>query len=314
MYDRHRTSSISRTRTFKVVQVKYNGRVQTLTKRYLCRGARPSQAAKKASTKICQDLKVKQMTITIQETSKSSKKRCFTYSCIRKKKKKPTHIGKRSGNGKEVSFKYTTICKAQKANMMGGGKIGLNYSILCHGCIDTNRANSILIPQNMEVHFYTEFGECLMVSSISAKEICQFVNEKGILKTFYGGEEIPNFYLFRETRPTQENPTVYTGNSTITRCRLPGGDMLIKALFTNGTSTTLKSVLQTIIQDHAQESRRTNIVPKIHVHCLFCALPCEENATLPRWIKKLEGTKMDVDMTDERSLQFTGQKHKFYLL
>lgn len=296
-------------RRFQVMRAHYQDENLLSSSTMWCYGSRPSQAALKASTKLCSKNNIQSVTLTIQEITPNSKNKIFTYQCTRKKKKKPTTIS----NG--VRFAYSMTCKSlpNPKPLYGGGKIGMNYSILCHGCLQGRKANAITVPENMEIHFYTSFGKCLMVSSYSPGEICQFVNEKGIVYTFYSGEVIPNFTLSAVGPPATAGMKVFTGNATVTMCLLPGGIVEERNLFQGFSQTrTLQDVLNQIFQDFRLRAMHSNIYPKIHVHCLFCAVTCDYKK-IPMWIQKIEKNKMQIDMDENRSLQFTGQMNTFSL-
>ena len=76
----------------------------------------PSGAAKKALTALCSQKSIKGVCtfyITLQESTRGSNKKQFTYMCKRSKLAKPLEI--KGKNGK-VLFKveYTTSCKSHK--------------------------------------------------------------------------------------------------------------------------------------------------------------------------------------------------------
>lgn len=297
-------------RTFQVMRAHHQDKNTLVSSTMRCYGSRPSQAALKASTKICSKNNIQTLTLTIQEITPNSKHKIFTYKCTRKKKKKPTTIS----NG--VRFAYSMTCKSVPSpkSLYGGGKIGMNYSIVCHGCVQGRRASAISVPENMEIHFYTTFGKCLMVSSFSAAEICQNINEKGIMYTFYSGEVIPNFTLSAVGPPATAEMEVFTGSARVTRCLLPGGCVQEFDLFHGfSQTTTLQDVLNQIVQDFHLKAMYSNQYPKIHVHCLFCAVTCD-NQKLPKWIEEIQGKRMQIDIDENAALQFTGQMNTFILL
>jgi len=299
-------------RTFKVIRAKHKENPLPVPSTLRCYGSRPSQAALKASTKICSQRNISSVTLSIKEISPHSKHKMFTYKCTRKKKKKPTAIS----NG--VKFAYSMTCKSlpNPSVIYGGGKHGVNYSVLCHGCIEKRKSSAITVPENMEIHFYTPFGECLLGSTFSSAEICQFINEKGIVQTFTTGDVIPNFRLSRVgEQSTSQN--IFSGSSTITICTIPDDTIFGEFNLFPGQSgsTTLKLLLTKIGQDfrtRMQENRNT-LCTKIHVHCLFCAETCDRTE-LPEWIKEIKENKMDIDIPEDNVLQFTGRQGSFILV
>jgi hypothetical protein len=298
-------------RTFQVLRAEHKKQQLSVPSTMRCYGSRPSQAALKASTKLCSENKIRSVTLTIQEISPHSKHKMFTYKCTRKKKKTPTTIS----NGVRFAYAMTCTSLPSPKALYGGGKRGENYSVVCHGCIEKRKARAITVPENMEIHFYTKFGECLMVSTLSAAEICQFVNEKGIVHTFFTGDTIPNFTL-ASVRQDSSPQNTFTGNSTITICTIPNDNIVGQFNLFQGseTTTTLKALLTKIGQDfrtRMQKERRVSCT-KIHVHCLFCAVTCDRTA-LPEWIKEIQNNKMDIDVSEDTVLQFTGRRGSFFL-
>ena len=76
----------------------------------------PSGAAKKALTALCSQKSIKGVCtfyITLQESTRGSNKKQFTYMCKRSKLAKPLEIKDKNG---KVLFKveYTTSCKSHK--------------------------------------------------------------------------------------------------------------------------------------------------------------------------------------------------------
>ncbi len=107
-------------KSYKIVHVKKsNGCVtkHNTNSRYLSRT--PSGAAKKALTSLCSQKSIKGVCtfyITIQESTRGSNKKQFTYLCKRSKLEKPLVVKDKQG---KVLFKveYKTTCKSHKGSV-----------------------------------------------------------------------------------------------------------------------------------------------------------------------------------------------------
>jgi hypothetical protein len=101
-------------RSFTVVDVAtHSGRTKgkaNLGGRFVSRT--PASAAKKAATQICRESKIKgqcALDVTIQETTRGSLNKTYTYSV--KRVKDPVTVER---NGVEITYKYRTVVKAKK--------------------------------------------------------------------------------------------------------------------------------------------------------------------------------------------------------
>ena len=104
-------------RTFKVVDAKRQGKCDTKFKPGRYTGKTPVSAALKAFNQLCRVKKIRgvcTLVVTVQETTRGSEGKKFTYKLNRMKLDKPVVLFK--GTDKEYTIKYRNVAKSVDAD------------------------------------------------------------------------------------------------------------------------------------------------------------------------------------------------------